>query len=128
MRMLGSVVAAMLALGAGAAQAADGNPVHGRQLFQQHCMNCHNAEKGGPNLVGPNLYGAFGRRAGLASNYNYSPNLKGSGVVWTPDRLNAWVQNPAALVPGVRMHLPPVSDPRERADLIAFLKVQSPHR
>jgi cytochrome c len=49
-------------------------------------------------------------------------------VVWTPDKLNAWVQKPSALVPGVKMNLPPVSDPRERADLIAFLKVQSPSK
>ena len=38
-----------------------------------------------------------------------------------PNKLNAWVQKPSALVPGVKMNLPPVEDPKERADLIAFL-------
>ena len=129
MRMIGSVVVAVLmAAGAAQAQVPTGNPAHGRQLFQLHCMNCHNADKGGPNLVGPNLYGAFGRRAGSAPNYSYSSNLKASGVVWTPDKLNAWVQKPSALVPGVKMILPPVEDPKERADLIAFLRSQSPHK
>jgi cytochrome c len=83
-------------------------------------------EKGGPNAVGPQLYGAFGRQAAAAPGYAYSPALRASGVVWTPDKLDLWIQKPNQLVSGVKMVLPaPVTDPKDRADVIAFLRSRS---
>ena len=46
-------------------------------------------------------------------------------MVWTPDKLNQWIQKPATLVPGVKMVLPPVTAPQDRADIIAFLKTET---
>lgn len=133
--MLSKSIAALLflACSAGAASAQGGDPsmagpgdaAHGQALFQQRCSVCHVAEKGGNNGVGPALYGAFGRAAGQAPGYAYSDKLKASGVVWTPDKLNQWLQRPGALVPGVKMMIPPVSNAQDRADIIAFLKTES---
>jgi cytochrome c len=133
MGLKGYAVALTLALLAGAANAqtidpamgGPGDAVHGKALFTQHCAICHQPDKGGKNAIGPALYGAYGRAAGQAPEYAYSAGLKASGVVWTPDKLNQWVQKPSSLVPGVKMVLAPVSAPQDRADIIAFLKSES---
>jgi cytochrome c len=120
-----------LAAGAAQAQAIDttlspgGDSAHGEVLFKQRCSICHQPEKGGKNGVGPALYGAFGRKAGQAPGFTYSDNLKASGVVWTPDKLNQWIQKPNTVVPGVKMVLAPVSQAKDRADIIAYLKTRS---
>jgi cytochrome c len=129
------VYAAVLlaALSAGAARAAaidpamggPGNAAHGEALFKQRCAICHQPDPGGKNGVGPALYGAYGRKAGQAPGFAYSDGLKASGMVWTPQRLNQWIQKPSSLVPGVKMVLAPVSAPQDRADIIAFLASRS---
>lgn len=124
---------AVLALSAGAAnaQAIDtamggaGDAAHGQVLFKQRCSICHQPDKGGKNGVGPALYGAFGRMAGGSPGFAYTDKLKASGVVWTPEKLNQWIQKPASLVPGAKMVLAPVTAPQDRADIIAFLKTES---
>jgi cytochrome c len=123
----------VFALAAGAAQAATtdpsmggpGNAVHGETLFKQRCSICHQPDPGGKNGVGPALYGAFGRKAGQAPGFAYSDNLKASGLVWSPQLLNQWIQKPTALVPGVKMVLAPVSQAQDRADIIAFLRTKT---
>jgi cytochrome c len=123
-------VVALLAAGAVHAQTIDpamggpGDPVHGQVLFKQRCAVCHQPDKGGKNGIGPALYGVYGRKAAQAPGFTYSDNLKASGLVWTPDKLNQWVQKPASLVPGVKMVLAPVSAPQDRADIIAYLKTE----
>lgn len=122
-----------LALWAGAAEAATidpnmggpGNAAHGEVLFKQRCSICHQPDPGGKNGVGPALYGAFGRRAGQAPGFAYSDGLKASGIVWTPDKLNQWIQKPSSLAPGAKMNLAPVSAAQDRADIIAFLASKS---
>jgi cytochrome c len=123
----------VFALSAGAAQAAPidpamggpGNATHGEQLFKQRCSVCHQPDKGGKNGVGPALYGAFGRQAAQAPGFPYSNTLKASGLVWTPDKLNQWIQKPDSLVPNAKMKLPPVSQAQDRADIIAFLRTKT---
>jgi cytochrome c len=123
----------MFALSAGAAQAQaidptlapGGDAAHGEQLFKQRCSTCHQADKTGKNGVGPLLYGAYGRPAGKEPGFTYSPNLKASSFTWTPEKLNQWIQKPTSLVPGVKMFLPPVTAPQERADIIAFLRTRT---
>ncbi|MEI9890108.1 MAG: c-type cytochrome [Caulobacteraceae bacterium] len=102
-----------------------GVAAHGEVLFKQRCGVCHQPDPGGKNGVGPALYGAFGRKAGQAAGFAYSDNLKASGLVWTPEKLNQWIQKPASLVPGVKMVLAPVSQAQDRADIIAYLKTKS---
>ena len=133
MGLKGFAAVLVLALGAGSAnaQAIDaalggpGDAAHGEVLFKQRCSICHQPEKTGKNGVGPALYGAFGRTAGQAPGFPYSDNLKASGLVWTPEKINQWIQKPASLVPGAKMVLAPVTAAQDRADIIAYLKTKS---
>lgn len=108
-----------LALLAGGAEAA-GDAGAGKGVFSR-CAACHNAVKGGPNLIGPNLFGVVGRKAGSAPGFSYSNGMKSSGITWTPDKLDTYLTHPAQAVPGNRMAFAGISDAKQRADLIAYL-------
>ncbi len=85
------------------------------------CLACHSLNAGGPNMIGPNLYGFFGRGVGGVDNYSYSDALETADFVWTPHALDAWLQEPAGFLPGNRMTYAGVPDETDRRDLIAFL-------
>lgn len=88
------------------------------------CVACHDAGKGGPNKMGPNLFGAYGRAAAKHPGFNYSDGLKKSGISWTDKTLDKWLENPRALVPGTSMSFPGLKDPARRQEVIAYLKAQ----
>jgi cytochrome c len=96
-----------------------GDPVVGARIYQT-CMGCHSLDE---NDVGPRHRGVVGRKAGTVPGYAYSAALKRSGIVWTPDQLNRWLSGPQALVPGAKMYFS-VANPRNRADIIAYLAQQ----
>ena len=93
---------------------------NGKAIFAR-CAACHTVIKGGPNGLGPDLFGVVGRKAGSLSNYMYSGQLKASGITWTNDKLTAWVQGPQRLVPGTKMAFGGISSPAQVADLVAYL-------
>lgn len=72
-------------------------------------------------MLGPNLHGFFGRRAGSAPDFDYSPVLREASFVWTPRALDAWLAQPARFLPGNRMSFTGVHDAGDRASLIAYL-------
>lgn len=110
---------AALQLGAAAAPArAAGDAEHGQQLYRSLCAACHSVDFNG---VGPAHKGVFGRRAGQAPGFAYSPALRNASVIWTEDTLNRWLSDPEALLPGQRMGFS-VAAEADRADLIAYLK------
>jgi cytochrome c len=74
-------------------------------------------------LVGPRHRGVVGRAAGSVPGYAYSPGLKNSHIVWDRDRLDQWLTNPQALVPGAKMFFA-LPNAQDRADVIAFLAEQ----
>ncbi len=100
---------------------AGGDAAKGEKVFM-HCTICHTAEKDGGNKLGPNLFGVAGRKSASLSNFSYSAALKNSGIVWTDDKLKAWVSSPANLVPGTRMTFAGLSDPGQTDDVIAYLR------
>lgn len=86
------------------------------------CRSCHTVALGQPNVVGPNLFGVVGRRAGTVPNYKYSDALKRAGIVWTDASLDRWIQSPSTMVPGTKEHFLGLASPQDRANIIAYLK------
>lgn len=116
----------------GAAQAATGpvEPIEVRLASSsiekglasaKKCVACHDFTKGGPNKVGPNLWGIVGANKAHLSNFAYSGGMKGMGGTWTVQDLDAFLANPRAVVKGTSMAFAGISRPSERADLIAYL-------
>jgi cytochrome c len=103
-----------------------GDLVNGRSRFTQ-CAACHTTAEGGPNMTGPNLYGIFGRKAGTHDGFAYSDALKSAGFTWDAARINTWITDPHAVLAGTKMSFVGLKDPKDRTDLIAYLKtVTSP--
>lgn len=119
-------VAALFAATTVAAQPA-GDPAKGERVFAR-CKACHTIEEGGPNRVGPNLHGVIGRPAASVADYSYSKAMKEAaekGLVWTPETLDPYLQNPRKTVPGTKMAFAGLPKESDRADVIAYLASQS---
>lgn len=95
----------------------------GEALFATNCSGCHKVGDGTSHRIGPDLWGVIGRPVASADGYvSYSPALTAFGGKWTEDRLNKFLQNPQAVVPGSAMELDGVSDPASREKIIDYLK------
>ena len=101
-----------------AALAAGGNARAGKEIYSR-CLACHALAY---DRTGPRHCGLFGRRAGSVKGFPYSDAMRRSGIVWSDRTLDRFLANPLKAVPGTAMGYAGVADPRERADLIAFLK------
>jgi cytochrome c oxidase assembly protein subunit 11 len=97
------------------------DPQRGARLFAEGCASCHALDR---NKVGPMLGGVFGRAAGAAPGYDYSPALKKSDIRWSAETLNRWLEGPQSFVPGAKMPLH-VDDATMRRDIIAYLREHS---
>jgi cytochrome c len=119
-----ALVVALLAGVAGASELDDriaGANLKRGQLFYMQCKTCHDLEAGLPHRVGPNLNGVLGRKAGAAAGFKYSDVLVKSSVVWSRETLDAWIRQPAALVPGNAMAYPGIASDADRAAVIAWM-------
>lgn len=87
----------------------------------QICKACHSLNDGGPNMIGPALYGFFGTEVGSRSGFEYSAVMRNADFVWTPEALNAWLAQPGRFLPGNRMTFAGVLKQEDRDDLIAYL-------
>ena len=74
------------------------------------CGACHESKPNAGPSLGPNLFNIGGRKAGADADYDYSPAMKGAGITWTADTLQAFILDPAKTVPGNKMDYPGASD------------------
>ena len=89
------------------------------------CRSCHSIDQGGADMIGPNLWGVFGSKAGAKPGFSFSDDMKAAGWTWDADHLDKWIENPKAVLAGTKMTYVGMQDPTDRRDLIAFLKVQT---
>ena len=87
------------------------------------CVACHSFNEGGRAGIGPNLYGVVGDTIGVKDGYTFSAALQAKGPgKWTYDELDKWLTKPAAYAPGTKMTFAGVTDPKQRADVIDYLR------
>jgi cytochrome c len=84
------------------------------------CAACHTSD--GTNGLGPSMKGVYGRKAGTARGFTYSPAMKRAGVTWEDSTLDAFIADPQKSIPGNVMPFPGVADATQRAEIIAYLK------
>lgn len=96
----------------------------GKRVFLQ-CQSCHTLTEGGPVVLGPNLYGLFGRKVGSSAGFEYSDALKEADFVWTPDQLDQWLTRPRDFLPGNKMSFAGVTRPDDRTAVIAYIMSQT---
>ena len=100
---------------------AAGDPEKGKQVFAQ-CAACHKADTSGKSMIGPNLWGVFGRTSGTSPGFHYSPAMVAAKRTWTEAALDAYLAAPMTAVPGNRMPFAGVKDATARRNLVAYLK------
>ncbi|MCP3471697.1 c-type cytochrome [Bradyrhizobium sp. CCGUVB1N3] len=96
-------------------------PLDGAMLFKHQCATCHTTNLSDPVRQGPSLYKVVGRSAGRADGFHYSDGFAKADFVWDDARLDAWLTNPQALIPGAVMAYRQAK-PETRAAIIAYLK------
>jgi cytochrome c len=94
------------------------------QVFAQ-CAACHKLDASGKSGIGPNLYRVIGRRSGKLKGFAYSPAMVTANRIWNARSLDVYLAGPAAAMPGNRMPYAGLRNPRDRADLIAYLGAAS---
>jgi cytochrome c len=107
-----------------AVRLASSDPAKGQAAAKQ-CAACHTFEKGGPNRVGPNLYGIVDRAKASVAGFNYSAAMKAKGGNWTYEDLDVFLSSPKGYVPGTSMSFAGLSRGGQRADLINYLHTLS---
>ena len=100
--------------------AATADAAAGEQVFKK-CAACHNADQGGANALGPGLYGVMGNPVAAHPGFAFSDALKSHGGTWDWETMSAWLASPKAFAPGTKMTFAGLSDPQDRANIIAFL-------
>lgn len=103
---------------------ASADPAKGEQVFKK-CAACHNADNGGANQLGPNLWGVVGAPIGEGRGFAWSDALSGHGGTWDWDSLSQWLKSPKAFAPGTKMTFAGLGKPEDRANVIAFLNQHS---
>lgn len=96
----------------------------GAEVFKK-CAACHTVNQGGANGVGPNLYATLGEAIAQGKGgFAFSGALKSVGGKWNFENMNAWLTSPRKFAPGTKMTFAGLSNPQDRANVIAYLNAQ----
>ncbi len=98
----------------------------GAKVFRK-CSACHVVNEGGPNRVGPNLHGIVGQQVAAVDGFGYSQALQGHGGEWSHEQLDGFLLNPKGWVPGTSMGFAGLRKPEDRANVIAYLRANTPN-
>jgi len=109
-------VAACACANAAAAPVGDAN--RGAEIYTR-CAACHALEY---NRTGPKHCGVVGRKSASVPGFDYSPAMRGAKLTWDEKTLDRFLADPLKTVPGTTMTYAGISDPQERADVIAYLR------
>ena len=104
---------------------ASANVENGKAIFQKQCFTCHTIDKGGPNKVGPNLWGVVGRKKGSHEGFSYSSAMQSKGGDWTYEDIDHMIFKPSAFIRGTKMAFAGLPKEQERADVIAYLRTMA---
>jgi cytochrome c len=96
-------------------------PPSGEETFKRQCATCHTVNAADPQRQGPTLAGVFGRKAGSVAGFHYSAGFAKADWSWDEGRLDTWLTNPQAMIPGAIM---PYRQAKAdvRAAIIGYLK------
>ncbi|MEH3035001.1 MAG: c-type cytochrome [Sphingomonas adhaesiva] len=107
-----------------AVRLATADPAKGAEVFKK-CAACHTINQGGANGIGPNLYGTLGEGVGQGKGgFAFSEVLKSVGGTWDFEKLDAWLTSPRKFANGTKMTFAGLGNPKDRADLIAYMNQQ----
>lgn len=119
------IAALVASIAAGASVAEELGDIEAGEKAFSKCKGCHQLGAGAKDRIGPHLNGIFGRRAGAHEGYKYSKSMQRAGddgLTWTAETLDAYIENPRALVSKTRMSFRGMKDAEDRANLLAFLR------
>ena len=120
----GAVPAAPAAGADAVALIAAADPKAGEKVAAK-CKACHDFTSGGPNKVGPNLWGVVGGPSAHKQDFNYDDAIKGLNITWDFAHLDQFLTNPKKFAPGTKMAFPGLPKPQDRANLLRWLRDQS---
>ena len=92
----------------------------GAKVFKK-CLACHSIEKGGPNKIGPNIFGVLNRKAGSISDYKYSKAMAAYGKVWSFEEMNGFLTKPKDWIKGTKMSFMGLKSAKDRAAVILYM-------
>ncbi len=118
MRKAAVLISVLAGLACGQAHAA-GDPAKGKRVFNK-CKACHSLVAG-KKKIGPSLYGMYGRKAGTVGGFKFSPAMIQSGIVWTPETLAGYLEDPKKVIPGNKMPFPGIKNKADLENLNAYL-------
>ena len=92
----------------------------GAKVFKK-CLACHSIERGGPNKIGPNIFGVLNRKAGSVSGYKYSKAMLAYGKVWSFEEMDGFLTKPKDWIKGTKMSFMGLKSAKDRAAVILYM-------
>lgn len=97
----------------------------GEKIFSFRCAACHtmSADDTSTAAFGPHLEGIVGRQAGAVEGYEYEFDLmREQAFVWDAEQLEAWLEKPQEVVPGMCLPYFGLRREGDRAALMTYMQ------